>query len=255
MKKKLLFKKKSVAGKENYKEEIEEELKNNSIVLSFALSIVIVGIISIFYKNSNTLLIGIAVSSLLLTIIQCFSNGNTMLNILPIFTLLIFGFFPDTIKSIPGVNILLEDQFCNLIIFLAFSLTFLTQAYKNIIFRHEVKKAAVEYNKEKNKMIYAQLDVIKNIKDKAEKIKSTAEEKGLYDIAFNKTIEDLKEYVESETFVSSVKSSLITKGSENQKSTFNIEEVEESIMLNSGLTRNRKINAASHIEDEEEIEE
>lgn len=255
MKKKLFSRRKNGGETEDYSVEIGEELKNNSIVLSFALSIVIVGIISIFYKNSSTLLIGIAVSSLLLTVIQCFSNGNTMLNILPIFTLLIFGFFPDTIKSIPGINVLLAEEFCNLIIFLAFSLTFLTQAYKNIIFRHTVKKAAVEYNKEKNRMIYAQLEVIKNIKEKAEKIKSTAEEKGLYDLSFNKTIEDLKEYVESETFVSSVKSSLITKGSEDQKSTFNIEEVEESIVLNSGLTRNRKINATSSVvEDEAEME-
>ena len=41
----------------DYKIEIKEELKNNSIVLSFAVSIIIVGIISVFYKNNtNTVL-------------------------------------------------------------------------------------------------------------------------------------------------------------------------------------------------------
>jgi len=147
---KMQFKmKNSNLRKESYKDDILSELKNNSIVLSFALSIVIIGFISIFYKNSDTLLIGIAVSSLLLTVIQCFGNGNTMLNILPIFTLLIFGFFPNTIENIPVIQILLKEEFRNLIIFLAFALTFLTQAYKNVLFKHRIKNAAVEYNQEK----------------------------------------------------------------------------------------------------------
>ena len=227
----------------NHREELKEELKNNSIVLSFAISIIIVGFISVFYTNTNTLLIGIAISSLLLTLIQCISNGNTMLNILPVFTLLIFGFFQKSIESIPVINILLQEQYSNLIIFIAFSLTFLTQAYKNIIAKHDYKEANIKYNEEKNKMIYAQLDVIKNIKDKTKRIKKIMEEKGLKNADVERAMKDLLNYVEDETFISNVKSTLITKGSEDKKVTFNIEEVEESIMLNSGITRNREINA------------
>ena len=72
---------------EEYREEINEELKNNSIVLSFAIAIFVIGVFSCFYDAGNGLLIGISIATLLLTIIQCFSNGNTMLNILPIFTI------------------------------------------------------------------------------------------------------------------------------------------------------------------------
>lgn len=242
------FNKQQNRAEDSYKKEIEAELKNNSIVLSFALSIIVIGIISIFYQNSDTLLIGIAISSLLLTIIQCIGNGNTMLNIFPIFTLLIFGFFPKTIENIPGINTLLKDDYRNLIIFIAFSLTFLTQSYKNIVFKHKIEKAGVEYNKEKNKMITAQLEIIKNIKNKTNRIKTISEEKGLYDLSFNKAINDLNEYVENETFINNVKSTLIVKGSEDQKSTFNIEEVEESILLNSGVAR-REINASKSREE------
>lgn len=242
------FNKQQNRSEDSYKKEIEAELKNNSIVLSFALSIIVIGIISIFYQNSDTLLIGIAISSLLLTIIQCIGNGNTMLNIFPIFTLLIFGFFPKTIENIPGINTLLKDDYRNLIIFIAFSLTFLTQSYKNIVFKHNIEKAGVEYNKEKNKMITAQLEIIKNIKNKTNRIKTISEEKGLYDLSFNKAINDLNEYVENETFINNVKSTLIVKGSEDQKSTFNIEEVEESILLNSGVAR-REINASKSREE------
>ncbi len=232
-----------------HKDEIKEELKSNSIVLSFAISIIIIGFISIFYKTSNTLLLGIAISSLLLTLIQCFSNGNTILNIFPIFTLLLFGFFQGSIENIPMIRVLLKDHYTNFIIFLAFSLTFLTQAYKNILYKYEIKEANIHYNEEKNKMIYANLERIKNIKEKAVKIKKVVEEKSLNNESLNRAMKDLAEYVEDETFISNVKSTLITKGSEDKKVTFNIEEIEESITLNNKLIRNREINAVNHKEE------
>ena len=240
---KLNFKKAPGEEEFKYKEELKSELKNNSIVLSFALSIIVIGIFSIFYKNSTSLLIGIALSSLLLTIIQCVSNGNTMYNILPIFTMLIFGFFQKSLENIPVINVLLKEQYTNFIIFIAFSLTFLTQAYKNIVFNHKTKEQLINYNLEKNKLIYAQLEVIKTIKDKTNKIISIVDNKNATSKELKQELEELEEYVENQAFVSNVKSSLIVKGSEENKSTFNIEEVEESIKLNSSIVKNRKINA------------
>ena len=238
---KLSFKDKLKFKENKHKEEIKEELKNNSIVLSFAVSIIIIGIFSIFYKNSNSLLIGIAISSLLLTLIQCFSNGNTMLNILPIFTLLIFGFFGESLEKIPVINVLLDEKYSNFIIFLSFSLTFLTQAYKNIIFKHKLKEIKVEFNNDKNNMINTELTIIKNVKDKTKKIKRSIEEAKIKDNNISNSMKDLIDYVNEETFISNVKSSLIVKGSDDMKTTFNIEEVEESILLNSNMNRDRKI--------------
>ena len=51
---KKLFKQRNAKSNEEefiYKYELSEELKNNSIVLSFALSIIIIGIFSIFYNT------------------------------------------------------------------------------------------------------------------------------------------------------------------------------------------------------------
>lgn len=245
---KKLFKKKTENEVFDYKEELKEELKNNSIVLSFAISIIIIGFISMFYENNHSLLIGIAISSLLLTVIQCFSNGNTILNIFPIFTLLIFGFFEKSIKSIPVINILLQDKYANFIIFLAFSLTFFTQAYKNILFKHSFKEEKVHYNEEKNKMIYSELQIIKNIKEKSRNIKKIINHKNIHDEDINIAIKELLKYIDNEGFISNVKATLITRGSEDKKVTFNIEEVEESIVLNSDLNRNRDINATETVE-------
>lgn len=252
MKFKFNFKKRIKIGNSVYNEEIKEEIKNNSILLSFALAIIIVGIISIFYNNSDTLLIGIAVSSLLLTLIQCFISGNTIFNIFPIITLLIFGFFPKTIENIPIVNILMRKELCNLIVFLTFGLMFFTQACENIVHRHNVKIASINYNREKNKMLTSELNIIKNIKDGIQKIKKTCKESGIKDKNLNKTLNELAEYIEKESFVSNVKSSLIVKGNEDKKNTFNIEEVEESLLLNNAVIRNRKINAIILTGDEEE---
>ena len=58
---------KNKASGDDYSIEIKEELMNNSIVLSFALCIIIIGIFSCFYKANDALLIGIALSSALRT--------------------------------------------------------------------------------------------------------------------------------------------------------------------------------------------
>lgn len=240
---KLSFFDKIKMKKDKYNSAFLDELRNNSIVLSFAFSIIIIGIISIFFNIGNkSLLIGIAISSLLLTVIQCFGNGNTILNIFPIFTLLLFGFFQKFIENIPVINVLVKNEYSNLIIFLAFSLTFFTQSYKNIIFKHKVSSIILDNNIDKNKMIYRELDIINNIKEKALKLKEISENRNYSDSSFNNTLDELIDYVIDETFVSNVKSSLITKGNDDGKTSFDINEIEESIILNCGINRNRKIN-------------
>ena len=204
-----------------YKDEIKEEFNNNSIVLSFALCIIVIGILSIFFKTSSTLLIGIAISSLLLTIIQCISEGNTLLNILPVFTMLIFGFFEKSVAKIPLVNILIDSSICYFVIFLSLAITFFTQSYKNIIYKHKLREQLIEYNKDKNNIVYNQLEVLKKISEMTHEAKNKSNDKEAF--------KELIKYIDQEVFVSNVKNSLINTGNNN----YNIDEVEESIKLNS----------------------
>lgn len=218
-----------------HKNEIRDELKNNSIVLSFAVAIVIIGIFSIFYNAGTGLLIGVALSSILLTIIQCYSNGNTMLNILPIFTILLFGFFEKFIVKIPVVNLLLNSHMEYFIIFIAFSLAFIIQAYKNILYKHQLKKDKLDANNHKNKMMLAQLSTDIKLVNLANRIKTISEERGIFDTQVDKAVNELLDYIESESFITSIKSSLIVKGQEENKTEFNIEEIEESILMSRGV--------------------
>ena len=98
-------------------------------------------------------------------------------------------------------------------------------------------------------MIQTELEIIKNIKDKSKRIKRSIDDANIKNDNIRRSIKDLIDYVDEEKFISNVKSTLITKGSEDMKVTFNIEEVEESIMLNSQINRNRDINAVKKEEE------
>ena len=92
-------------------------------------------------------------------------------------------------------------------------------------------------------MINDQLLIIKNIKDRVDVIRKVSDESNFVNDTYVKAVDDLLNYVDDESFLSNVKSTLITKGSEEKKVTFNIEEIEESIILNNKMIRNREINA------------
>ena len=235
-----------------YSKEIKEELMNNSIVLSFALCIIIIGIFSLFFTTNNSLLVGIALSTILLTIIQCFDNKNTILNIFPLLIMLFFGFFNESIEKVPVLKELLNDNICHLIIFISFGCMYITRSYINIKQKYKERKQTNETKQEQNKIISSHLKTIQNISDKTKLIEEIIKENNINIKELNDVTDELTKYAETEEFVSSVKSTLITKGREKQKESFDIEEIEESIMLYQGLKRERKINA---LVDEEELEE
>ena len=229
--------------KEGFRKELREELMNNSIVLSFGICIIIIGIFSMFYKSDNTSLVGIALSTLLLSIIQCFKNGNSLLNILPIITLFLFGFFHDSINKIPVLNILLQDNYRNLVIYLAFGFSLFFHVFNNVRSRNEKRVVYTLYNTEKNKLFSTNFKVIGNMSNKLDNIKKVIEENNIKDRDLNNTIEEMSTYIEEETFLNSIKSNLIVKSSQDEEQKFNMDEVEESIAQTYDSKKARKINA------------
>ena len=228
---------------DGFKKELREELMNNSIVLSFGICIIIIGVFSMFYPSDNTLLIGIALSTLLLSIIQCFKNGNSLLNILPIITLFLFGFFHDSINKIPVLNILLQDNYRNLVIYLAFGFSLFFHVFNNVRSRNEKRLTYTLYNTEKNKLFSTNFKVIGNMNNKLDNIKKVIEEKKIKDKDLDTAIEDMSTYVEEETFVNSIKSNLIVKSNQDEEQKFKMDEVEESIAQTYDSKNARKINA------------
>lgn len=230
-------------NKEGYAKVIREELMNNSIVLSFGICVIIIGIFSMFYKSDNTLLVGIALSTLLLSIIQCFKNGNSLLNILPIITLLLFGFFHDSIEKIPVLNILLKDSYRNLVIYLTFGFSLFFHVFNNIRSRYEKRMAYTLYNSEKNKLFSTNFKVIGNINVKVNNINKIIKENNIKNDDLTTAVEEISNYMEEETFINSIKSNLIVKSSQDEEQSFNMDEVEESIAQTYDSKNARKINA------------
>ena len=230
--------------KDSFIKEFKDELMNNSIVLSFALCIIIIGIFSLFFKADNTLLIGIALSTFILTLIQCFKNGNSLFNIFPIITLLIFGFFHDSINNIPVLNVLLEENVKNLIIYISFGTSLFLHVYNNIRKKYEIRKIINENNSEKNKLFSNNYKIIGTIGNKIDEIKKIINKKNIKDYELLNIIEDLEKYVEEEVFVSNIKSNLIVKSVDEEIPSFNINEVEETIIQTYNTKKARKIIAS-----------
>ena len=162
-----------------------------------------------------------------------------MLNIIPILIMLIFGFFSESFEEIPIINIFSNSNVCNLVVFISLSVSFIVQSVRNIKYNHNYKKQQIKYNIEKKKLVLSQLSTMNEIEKNIVNLKKVNRN----DKTYTKKLDELAKYIEEETFTSSVKTSLIVKGSEENKTEFDIEEVEESLLLSSNSIRKRKINA------------
>ena len=222
--------------------EIKEEIFNNSMLLSYSISIIIIGIFSFFYKENNSLIIGIALSTLLLVIIQCFIDGNNVLNIVPIIIMILFGFFQEQINNLLGLDVALKDNIKNLIIILALSSTFIVLTIKNISCKTKIKKQTYISNNEKNEIIKSNLSVLEKLGENVDEIQDYIDDNNA-DKKIKKMIRELRRYIDSEATVNNVKSTLINKGNMEDTKEFSISEIEQTIVQCYGANRYRKINA------------
>ena len=225
-----------------FKDEIKKEIFNNSIILSYALSIIIIGIFQFFYKENATLIIGVALSTIILIIIECFKDKNTILSIIPIILMLILGFFQEPINKFLGINVELKENIKNLIIFISFSLSFIALSIRNIKNNHNIHIIEKKVNEEKKQLEETNLNILKQVNNNIDKIQDYIENNSK-DAKLKKKIRELKEYLNEEETVSNVKTSLYILGKTENKREFTISEVEKSIIQCYGSKRHRKINA------------
>ena len=225
-----------------FKDEIKKEIFNNSIILSYALSIIIIGIFQFFYKENATLIIGVALSTIILIIIECFKDKNTILSIIPIILMLILGFFQEPINKFLGINVELKENIKNLIIFISFSLSFIALSIRNIKNNHNIQIIEKKVNEEKKQLEETNLNILKQVNNNIDKIQDYIETNS-NDSTLKKKVKELKEYLNEEETVSNVKTSLYILGKTENKREFTISEVEKSIIQCYGSKRHRKINA------------
>ena len=229
---------------EKYIREIKEEVYNNSILLSYALSIVIIGIFSFFYKENDTLIVGVAISTIILIIIQIFYEKNNVLSVIPIIIMLLLGFFQEPINKLIGLNIELKENIKYLIIFISFSLSFIALVIRNIKYKYYINVKEYELEEAKRKIEDSKLQILNQLNSQVDDIQDYMDGKS-QDKKLNKKIRELKEYLIEEETVSNVKSSLIVKGEREDKREFTINEIEKTLIQCYGSKRYRNINAVT----------
>lgn len=205
-----------------------EMLDKEGFKLAFGVSIIILGIISIFYDTSNTILIGVSISSLLFTIIDAIFPGKGLFQFLPVSILLIFCIFPD----ISYINELLNSKLNNAIIFFSFGISFLISSintYKNILNR---KREDQKYFINTATIISNQFDNYIYLSNDLVKIKNILDKNNVNIKELNDIMIEVKNYIQNEYIVSKFKFDLSLKGQEETRNSFSIYEIEEAIKNN-----------------------
>ncbi|MDO4996988.1 MAG: hypothetical protein Q4E69_07385 [Bacilli bacterium] len=225
-------------NKECFLEEIEE----NGFRLAFGISIIIVGIVSYFYDTSNTILVGISISSFLFALFDATSKGNSLTYIIPLSILLLFCIFPD----LPFIKFLLDEHLNNSIVFISFGLTFCIfsySSYKNRIERitnkleEDIRYRDNVINQYENSIIISKLVV---------QIRKHCIDKKYIDVNLHKLLSELEKYADEESTLGSIKNKLLSLSEDSSQNTYTIEEIENAVIEAAKYKRNVIIESANN---------
>ena len=215
----------------------KEMLEKEGFKLAFGLSIILLGVISIYYDTPTTVLIGISISALLFTFIDTLSPRKGLYHFIPITVLLIFCIFP----NIKYLEKLLNPKLSNAIIFFSFGASFLISSintYKSILMS---KRKSHEYLSETATMVNHQFDNYIYLMNDLVKIKDTliTNPSNLKEV--DRILKNTQEYIQNEYVISKTKYDLALKGQEEVKDKFSMHEIENAIQNTVIVDRDAKI--------------
>lgn len=216
---------------------LKDVLEYEGFKISFAIAIITLGVISLFYNTSNTILIGISISSFIFSIIDTFWNRKTLFYVFPLTILLIFCIYPNFFI----VKYLSDPKLNNLIVFVSFGATFITNAYSNYLSRYKSKKIMYDGLVDSVTLVGNQFENIQFLTEEFKKIKIRFKEIGLKDEESNKLLDNLVEYLLNEYNISKVRYDLSLIGQDKGKSSFSLDEIEEILKENSVYEFKQKV--------------
>lgn len=211
------------------------EIRENGFKVAFGISIIIVGIFSIFYDTGNTVLVGISLSSVIFSMIDAIPNRNNLWYILPLSVLLLFSIFP----NLPFIKLFLDTRFNNLIVFISFGTTFIINYYTS--FTERIKRAydKLQEDKKNSQLSESQLSNCAIILNSIVKIKEICIKDNIINSKLNAAIDELFKYAQEEKILSSIRNDLIFLGIKNNFTNFNISDIEKILIDRSGFTRGK----------------
>lgn len=221
--------------KKIYKESRNNEIKENGFKFSFGVSIIILGIISIFFNTNNNILTGISLSALLFTLIDAIQIKNNVWYIFPLSLLLIFCIYPDFII----VKALLDTKFNNCIVFISFGASICLNAYSSYVKRLKNNYSKLERDLINRKDADNQMNNCAMILSNAIKIQEICLDNSIRNKDLNDAIDELVTYAKEEKILASVKKELVIRGVKNNTEKFSIDEIQDIIVKSGNYQRNQ----------------
>lgn len=219
----------------NTKKEIISE--RNKFSFSLGIVIVVIGILSFFLDCSNNVLIGVSISSLLFSIINCFFNENSKMQIIPLLVLMTFLIYPEGIEKIPVIKILLNPKLNNAIVFISLGMNFVLNYIIEIDQEFSNKAEIIETIGSIYDSIINGLESHIIIKEIIIKINKILIKKKIYDEELTEEINKLSNFCEEELFVNEVKSKLAKIGNDKNTLQYTMGEIEDAIYQSGNFQR------------------
>lgn len=221
----------------NWYKACRDEIKENGFKISLGIATIILGIFSVRFNSSNIIIIGISISSFLISIIDVFCSKNSIFYTIPLSILLIFCVFPNDIEKISIFKPLLEPKLNDMIVYISFGLFFLFNSISGIKNRYNNIISNIENNQRYMKMSNDQLQNCVIINQKIYKLLEVLYKKEINDKELNEVVNEIRKYADEEEFISHIRFNLAKKGLNNNINKFNIEEIEKVIVQESNFTR------------------
>ena len=211
----------------------KEEIKENGFKISFGVSIIILGVVSIFFDINNTILVGISLSALIFTLIDAIPSHNNLLYIFPLAVLLLFCVYPD----LPFIKLFLESRFNNFIVFVSFGASFCLNSYVSFCNRLHSSKIKLEDDLKHQKDVESQLENAIIILSKVFKLKKLYNDNKNNALKIDEVLDELCKYVDEEKRNALIKKDMVNLGIKNNTQKFSIKEVQDIINKNSSFRK------------------
>ena len=209
----------------------KEEIKENGFKVSFGIAIIILGIFSIFYKTNNSVLIGISISSFLFILCDSMKNNNKLWYIIPLTIMLIFCVFP----QVKILNFLLKEAVSNTIVFISFGLSIILNSY--ISYQERLKHAKEMMYENGRYLNLTQNDMENSIKimSSVNRVLQICNDENIESAELIHEIDKLASYSDRKVIIARVRKEMVEKGLNKNKNVFNVDEIEEVLLKNSGI--------------------
>ena len=229
----------------------KEMLKQEGFKLALGISIILLGVMSIFYDTSSTILIGISVSYLLFNIIDLLAPKKSFWQFITISILLLFCIFP----SIEYIKEFLNPKINNAIIFFSFGISFLISAhktYRNILKNKELQN---KYLIDNATSINHQFDNYIYLLNDLQKMRNLLMKENFNRVEMSNVLGSTQEFIKNEYVVSKTKYDLSLIGQSDIKDTFSLGEIEKAIQSTSLISKEKEVKEELPVKETKEVKE